>query len=260
MSVDRADRDGRDGRVDRETRDGVVTITLNRPDKLNAMTDAMWSALDATLAELSADPETRVVVIAGAGGAFCGGSDVGGLVDDLDALPDRMRVSNRCVLAVHEAPFPTVAMVDGVAAGSGANLALACDFVVASDRSRFLQLFVRRGLSLDSGASWLLPRLVGDRRARRLALLGDSLDAATALVWGMINTVVPPERLDAEVTALTDRLRGFSPKALAGSKKLLGAAWDSDLAEALEAEIANQVDVIASPEAQAAIGDFLRPR
>ncbi|MGI5158982.1 enoyl-CoA hydratase/isomerase family protein [Microbispora sp. CA-102843] len=244
--------------VDREVRDGVATITLNRPDKLNAMTDAMWSTLDVTLAELSADPEVRVVVLTGAGGVFCGGSDVGGLLDDLGGLPDRIRVSNRCVLAVHEAPVPTVAVVDGIAAGSGANLALACDFVIASDRSRFLQLFIRRGLSLDSGASWLLPRLVGGRRARQLAFLGDSLDAATALEWGMINAVVPQDRLPAEVAALTDRLRGLAPRALAGTKSLLNDAWETDLAAALEAEIVNQVDVISAPEAQAMIAAFLR--
>ncbi|MPY33248.1 enoyl-CoA hydratase [Streptomyces adustus] len=244
--------------VDCVTRDGVATITLNRPGKLNAMTDTMWSALEALLTELSADPATRAVVVTGAEGAFCGGSDVEGLLDDLDALPDRIRVSNRCVLALHEAPFPTIAMVDGIAAGAGVNLALACDFVIAADRSRFLQLFIRRGLSLDSGGSWLLPRLVGERRARQLAFLGDSLDAATALDWGMITAVVLPEDLAAEVDALTDRLRRLSPTALAGTKSLLNDAWHTTLAEALEAEIANQVAVIASPEAQAAIAAFVR--
>jgi 2-(1,2-epoxy-1,2-dihydrophenyl)acetyl-CoA isomerase len=149
-------------------------------------------------------------------------------------------------------------MVDGIAAGAGVNLALACDFVVASDRSRFLQLFIRRGLSLDSGGSWLLPRLVGERRARQLAFLGDSLDAATALDWGMITSVAPPEELAAEVDALTGRLRKLSPSALAGTKSLLNNAWQTTLAEALEAEIDNQVAVIASPEAQAAIAAFVR--
>jgi 2-(1,2-epoxy-1,2-dihydrophenyl)acetyl-CoA isomerase len=151
-------------------------------------------------------------------------------------------------------------MVDGIAAGAGVNLALACDFVMASDRSRFLQLFIRRGLSLDSGGSWLLPRLVGERRARQLAFLGDSLDAATALDWGMITAVAPPEELAAEVDALTDRLRKLSPSALAGTKSLLNNAWQTSLAEALEAEIDNQVAVIASPEAQAAIAAFVRKR
>ncbi|ROZ45664.1 enoyl-CoA hydratase [Rhodococcus sp. WS3] len=242
--------------VDCERDEGVVTITLNRPEKLNAMTDAMWSTLDALLAELVVDPDTRAVVITGAGGVFCGGSDVEGLLDDLDGLPDRIRVSNRCVERVHSAPFPTVAMVDGIAAGSGANLALACDFVVVSERAKFLQLFIRRGLSLDSGASWLLPRLVGDRRARQLAILGDSLDAATALEWGMVTAVAPVERLMEEVAALTDRFRKLAPRAVAGTKELLCNAWAVDLPTALGDEIANQVAVILSAEAQDAIRGF----
>ncbi|MFE7215630.1 enoyl-CoA hydratase/isomerase family protein [Streptomyces sp. NPDC057611] len=244
--------------VEHRSVDGVVTITLNRPGKLNAMTDAMWSTLDTLLADLSADPATRAVVVTGAGGAFCGGSDVEGLLTAPGELADRIRVSNRCVLALHKAPFPTIAMVDGVAAGSAANLALACDFVVASERARFLQLFVRRGLSLDSGASWLLPRLVGDRRARRLALLGESLDAETALEWGMVTSVVPHDELADAVTELTDCLRQLAPLALRGTKALLNAAWETDLAAALEAETLNQCAVIASPEAQAAIAAFTR--
>lgn len=242
--------------VDSQRRDGVVTITLNRPEKLNAMTDAMWSELDALLAALTVDPDIRAVVVTGAGGVFCGGSDVEGLLEDLEGLPDRIRVSNRCVEYLHAAPFPTVAMVDGIAAGSGANLALACDFVVASERAKFLQLFIRRGLSLDSGASWLLPRLIGDRRARKLAILGDSLDAATALEWGMVTAVAPVERLAEEVAALTERLRTLAPRAVAGTKELLRNAWAVDLPIALEDEIANQVAVITSAEAQSAIRGF----
>ncbi|SOD71814.1 enoyl-CoA hydratase [Jatrophihabitans sp. GAS493] len=236
----------------------VVTITLNRPAKRNAMTDEMWQRLELTLTELQNDTSARVVVLAGAGGAFCGGSDVTGLLDDLDALPERMRVSNRCVQAVHDLPIPTIALVDGVAAGSGVNLALACDFVLATDRAQFAQLFIRRGLSLDSGASWLLPRLVGDRRARQLALLGDALDAPTALAWGMVNEVVEPQHLATATAALVDRLCRCAPRAVAGTKALLNQAWEVPLAEALEAEITNQVTVINSPEAQASISAFRR--
>lgn len=241
-----------------ERRDGVVTITLDRPDKLNAMTDAMWSTLDRLLAELTADPTVRALVLSGAGDTFCAGSDVTGLIGDLSSLPERMRLSNRCVAAVYAAPFPTVAAVDGVAAGAGANLALACDFVVAADRARFMQLFVKRGLSLDSGASWLLPRLVGDRRARQLAILGGSLDAATALDWGLITAVASADRLRDDVGALATRLAGLPPAAVAGTKSLLRQSWSADLPTALEHEIDVQVAVIESPEARQALRDFAR--
>jgi 2-(1,2-epoxy-1,2-dihydrophenyl)acetyl-CoA isomerase len=243
--------------VRHESADGVLTITLDRPDKLNAMTDPMWSTLR-DLLDTARGGEVRVVVVTGAGGAFCAGSDVSGLLGHPERLPERMRMSNACILALRELDVPTIAAVDGVAAGAGANLALACDFVVASNRSRFLQLFIRRGLSLDSGASWLLPRLVGHRRALEMALLGDQVDADEALAWGLVNRVVPPAELDEATAALAVRLASASPIALAGSKRLLQGAWQQTLAEALEAEITNQTAVIASPEAGDAIGAFTK--
>ncbi|MFE7223268.1 enoyl-CoA hydratase/isomerase family protein [Nocardioides sp. NPDC057577] len=244
-------------RVRHDLTDGVLTITLDRPDKLNAMTDPMWSTLR-DLLDTARGGEVRVVVVTGAGGAFCAGSDVGGLLGHPELLPERMRMSNACILALRELGVPTIASVDGVAAGAGANLALACDFVIASDRSRFLQLFIRRGLSLDSGASWLLPRLVGHRRALELALLGDEVAADEAQAWGLINRVVPAAELGEATTALAVRLASASPVALAGTKRLLEDAWQQTLAEALEAEIANQVAVIASPEADGAIRAFTK--
>lgn len=234
---------------------GVAEITLNRPEKRNAMTDAMWGRLDEILAGFAGAPP-RVLVIAGAGGAFCGGSDVGGLLDDLGSLPERIAVSDRCVLAMRDLPFPTIAKVGGVAAGSGANLALACDFVVAAESASFAQLFIRRALSVDSGASWLMTRLVGERKARELCLLGDAVGARAALAMNMINSVVPDDGLDEAVAALATRLHGLSPAALAGTKRMLGEAWEHDLAEALDAEAANQVRVIAGDEARAAISGF----
>ncbi|TDB91411.1 enoyl-CoA hydratase [Actinomadura sp. KC216] len=240
------------------TRDGGITeITLNRPAKRNAMTDAMWGALEEILTDLQ---DTRVLIITGAGGSFCGGSDVSGLLDDPGSLPDRIAVSNRCVLAMRELPVPTIAKVGGPAAGAGANLALACDFVLAAEDAYFAQLFVHRGLSVDSGASWLLPRLVGDRRARELCLLGDRVGAEAALETGMITQVVPPDGLDAAVTDLAGRLQALSPAALSGTKRMLNRTWQTTFAEALDAEAANQVHVIQSPEARAAITAFTTRR
>ncbi len=247
-----------------ERRDGLVKITLDRPDKLNAMSDSMWAELENHLAGIDAHPhgsgEDRVLVITGAGDAFCGGSDVDGLLDDLDSLTDRIKVSNRCVLAMQQLPIPTVAMVRGIAAGSGLNMALACDFVVGAESSRFAQLFIRIGLSLDSGASWLLPRLVGERKARELCLLGGTVGAADALAMGMITQVVPDAELDERVAALTDRLLGSNPAALAGTKRLLNDTWHRDLAAALDAETKNQVSVIRTGPALRLIQKFSTPK
>lgn len=236
--------------------DGVVRVLLDRPDKLNAMTDVMWSELESVLAGATSDPATRAMVISGAGGNFCAGSDVTGLLDDLSSLPDRIRVSNRCVLAVYRAPFPVIAVLDGIAAGSGLNMALACDVVIASERAKLIQVFIRRGLSLDSGGSWLLPRLVGDRLARRLAYSGESVAAAQALEWGLVTDVAAVAELADRVEQTVERLRGSSAMALTGNKKLLAAAWHTSLDEALEAEISNQMAIISTPEVQAAIRSF----
>ncbi|TDD40187.1 enoyl-CoA hydratase [Actinomadura sp. KC06] len=232
---------------------GITEITLNRPAKRNAMTDAMWSALDEILADLD---DIRVLIVTGAGGSFCGGSDVSGLLDDPGSLPDRIAVSNRCVLAMRELPVPTIAKVGGPAAGAGANLALACDFVLAAEDAYFAQLFVHRGLSVDSGASWLLPRLVGERRARELCLLGDRVGAEAALDIGMITQVTSPSGLDAAVTDLADRLLALSPAALSGTKRMLNQTWRTTFAEALDAEAANQLQIIQTPEAHTAINAF----
>lgn len=241
-----------------ERRDGVVEITLSRPEKRNAMTDAMWAQMEEHLASISPAGGDRVLVITGAGGAFCGGSDVAGLLDDLPSLPDRIEVSNRCVLAMRDLSIPTIAKVDGIAAGSALNMALACDLVYASERARFAQLFVHIGLSLDSGASWLLPRLVGERKARELCLLGEQVPAAEALAIGMISKVVPAAELADTVAEVANRLAGYNPAALAGTKQLLNQTWQLDLAGALSAETENQLQVITTDHARALIERFSR--
>lgn len=239
-----------------DRRDGVATITMDRPEKRNAMTDEMWALFESHLSDLDPGGADRVLVVTGTGGAFCGGSDVTGLLDDPSSMPGRIDVSNRCVLAMHDLPIPTVALVDGVAAGSGANLALACDLVIATQRSRFAQLFIHRGLSLDSGASWLLPRLVGERRARELALLGQQVPAGEALDMGMITRVVGDDELAAVGGEVVGTLLGHSPIALAGNKKLLDQSWSASLAQALDAERDNQLEVLGSAAAQQQISSF----
>lgn len=245
-------------RIDRAA--GVTTITIDRPEKRNAMTDEMWAQMEGHLTSLDPGGEDRVLVLTGTGGAFCGGSDVAGLLDDLPSLPGRIDVSNRCVLAVHELPIPTIAKIDGIAAGSGLNLALACDLVHVSERARFAQLFIHIGLSLDSGASWLLPRLVGERRARELSLMGDQLSAPDALAMGMINSVRPVDELDGFVDSVAARLAASAPAGLAGTKRLLNDTWTRDLAGALRAETDNQVEVIQTDRAREMIETFTGAR
>jgi 2-(1,2-epoxy-1,2-dihydrophenyl)acetyl-CoA isomerase len=237
--------------------DAVVRIVLNRPGKLNSITDAMWAQLGAELARVRASEEDRAVLLCGAGGVFSAGSDVTGFIGHHEPLADRIERCNQVLLDLHDLPVPTVAKVDGLAGGSGANLALLCDFVIASDRSRFAELFTHIGLSLDTGSSWLLPRLVGERRARELALLGDWVDAATAVTWGLINAAVPQSQLDEECETLLARLVALSAQASAGTKRLLNDSWHSTLREALTAETVNQLDVIQTPAARAMIQAFL---
>ena len=168
---------------------GVLTLTLNRPERRNAIDGPMWEALRAGFERARDDPETRVVVITGAGGAFCAGAD---LSAKREGHPlDRMRSINEIALLLHELPKPTVARVDGVAVGAGWNLALGCDLVVATPTSRFSQIFAKRGLSLDFGGSWLLPRLVGMQQAKRLALLAEMIDATEAERLGLVTWVTP---------------------------------------------------------------------
>lgn len=242
------------------TRSGsIATLTLNRPGRLNAVTDEMWHDLEVAVGEIGTSTADHVLVITGANGAFCAGSDVDGLLGSVAKLPERIRLMNRVLLGLYRLPIPTVCRVDGVAAGAGANLALLCDFVLAAPTARFSQLFIRRGLSIDSGASWLLPRLVGMRRATELALLGDTVDAAEALRLGLVSRIA--DDLDAEVVALATRLADLPAAALRGSKRLLREAWEQSLEQALEAETVNQVRVIAEPAAQHALATFhSRPR
>jgi enoyl-CoA hydratase/carnithine racemase len=237
--------------------DGIVSIVLNRPGKLNAISDAMWESLGQEFGRIRDRGDDRAVLISGAGRVFSAGSDVSGFAGHPPELPAHIEACNQVLLDLHALPVPTVAKVNGVAGGSGANLALLCDFVVASDRSRFAELFTHIGLSLDTGSSWLLPRLVGERRAREIALLGDWIDAAKAASWGMISAVVPEEELDGACDALAGRLAGLSRTATAGTKRLLGDSWRSSLRDALTAETDNQLRVIESPEATEAIAAFL---
>jgi 2-(1,2-epoxy-1,2-dihydrophenyl)acetyl-CoA isomerase len=241
--------------------DGIVTITLNRPTKKNAITGQMWSELWAALREIQADPADRVVVLTGAGGDFCSGADLWAEADG----PRRhqlaaMRQVTEVGLALARLPQPTIAKVRGVAVGAGCNMALACDLVVASDTARFSEIFARRGLSIDFGGSWLLPRRIGLHRAKELAFFADIIDAAEADRIGLVNRVVPDAELDAFVEGWARRLVASPPIALAQTKRLLNNAMNVTLEQALEDEGAAQTVNFGTRDTPEAIMAFMDKR
>ncbi len=220
---------------------GIATLTLNRPTKLNAANQTMWDELHQTFQAIRTDSDVRVLVITGKGRGFCSGADLTARGDG--PRPHQltaMRKITATALALHDLPQPTIAKVNGVAAGAGCNLALGCDLIVASDVARFSEIFASRGLSLDFGGSWLLPRLVGLHKAKELAFFADVIDAAEAERLGIVNRVVPGESLDAFVDDWAQRLAAGPPLALAQSKMMLNQSLNRSMAEALEFEGASQ--------------------
>ena len=219
---------------------GVVTVTLNRPEKKNAANTDMWRELYETFCAVRDNAEDRVLVVTGAGGEFCSGADLSDPKVIKANGVDRMRWINRGALALHELTKPTIAKVGGIAAGAGANLALGCDLVVASDTARFSEIFSRRGLSIDYGGSWLLPRLVGLHKAKELAFLADIISAQDAADIGLVNRVVPEAQLDSFVDDWARRLAAGPPIALSMTKRMLNDSLASSMTQALESEARSQ--------------------
>jgi enoyl-CoA hydratase/carnithine racemase len=234
---------------------GVQTLTLNRPHCKNALDAALWAALREALTAAGNDPSVRALVITGAGGAFCAGADISGGLAAGHPL-DRMRKVNEVALLLHELPIPVVAKVTGVAVGAGWNLALGCDLVVATPESRFSQIFARRGLSIDFGGSWLLPKLVGLQQAKRLALLAEMIDAEQAHRLGLVTWVVAAAEIDRFVADLGQRLAAAPPVALAQSKALLNEGAYGTMRDALASEARAQTVNFATADARAAFTAF----
>ncbi|NYZ14996.1 2-(1,2-epoxy-1,2-dihydrophenyl)acetyl-CoA isomerase [Azospirillum sp. RWY-5-1] len=221
--------------------EGVATITLNRPDRLNSFTSAMHAELRAALATVQRRAEVRCLLLTGAGRGFCAGQDLG----DRAVAPGEHRPDlgesletnyNPLVRTLRELEMPVVVAVNGVAAGAGANLALAGDIVLAARSASFIQSFARIGLVPDSGGTWILPRLVGPARAAGLALLGDKLDAATAESWGLIWKCLDDEALMPEATALARRLAAGPTRGLALTKRALNQSAANTLDAQLNLE------------------------
>jgi 2-(1,2-epoxy-1,2-dihydrophenyl)acetyl-CoA isomerase len=225
-------------------RDGpIARITLNRPDRLNSFTADMHSELADVLRDELED--SRVIVLTGAGRGFCAGQDLNDRAVSADAHPVDLGMTvetawNPLVRTLTSLPQPVIARVNGVAAGAGANVALACDMVVAARSAKFIQSFSAIGLIPDSGGTWVLPRLVGQARAMGLALTGEPLSAEKAEEWGLIWKCVDDEALDSEINAIANKLASLPPLGLAAIKKMIRETW----AHTLDQELHHQRDAM----------------
>ena len=223
----------------------IRRITLNRPDKLNSFTRAMLSELDDALTDIAADDEARVLVVTGSGRAFCAGQDLreAGAVEDGAAVRAVVeRLYNPAIRLLRSLQIPVLAAVNGIAAGAGASLAVACDLVIATESASFVQAFSKIGLVPDAGGSYFMPRLIGSARALGLALLAEPVDAKTAADWGLIWKAVPDADFTATVETTVERLAELPTAAVALTKRALNASGHHSLEQqlALEAELQSQ--------------------
>jgi 2-(1,2-epoxy-1,2-dihydrophenyl)acetyl-CoA isomerase len=222
-----------------EQRPGYRKLTLSRPQKLNAFDGALHAALRAALEDAARDPDCRVVLLCGAGRGFCAGQDLAepgltGPEADLGAVVERGW--NPLIRTIRALDKPVVCAVHGSAAGAGASVAFACDITLAAEGAKFAQAFIRIGLIPDSGATWMLPRLVGPARARALALLGEPITGAEAAAMGLIHRAVPEDTLMPEAEALCAKLARLPAQALAATKRALDAAEGNTLDQQLALE------------------------
>lgn len=221
--------------------DGLARLTLNRPDKLNSFTVAMHHEVHAALDAAAADTQVRALVLTGAGRGFCAGQDLSDRAvapgaDKPDLGESIEKYYGPLVRRLRAMPKPVVCAVNGVAAGAGANVALACDIVIAVQNASFIQPFCKLGLVPDAGGTWFLPQLLGRSRALGLALLGDTLSAEQAAQWGLIWKCVSAADFDAEVNAVARKLAAGPTLGLARTKQAIDAAATSTLAEQLDRE------------------------
>jgi 2-(1,2-epoxy-1,2-dihydrophenyl)acetyl-CoA isomerase len=244
-----------------ENRGGWRRIALNRPERLNALDAAMADALVAALDAAEADANCRALLLTGSGRGFCAGQDLNAIIDKPAAeIPALIDDYNRLIRRLRNSPLPIVCAVNGVAAGAGANLALACDIVLAARSASFVQAFARIGLIPDCGGTWFLPHLVGAARARGLAMLAEPLSAETAAEWGLIWRAVDDDRLIAGAEALAERLAAGPTVALRLMKQALNAAAANDLDRQLDLERDLQGRAAATPDHAEGVRAFLEKR
>ena len=242
---------------------GVATLTMNRPQVLNALNDDLLSGLRESLARAKADAEVRAVLLTGAGKGFCAGADLAagstrkGPYDVSQGLRERY---HPIILAMRQFPKPIVGAVNGAAAGAGMSIALACDIVLAGESASFLQAFTRIGLVPDCGSTWFLPRIVGDVRARALVMLADKIGAADALRYGLVWQVIADDQLLAEAHAIATRLARMPTRAYDLIKQSLAVSSGNGLGEQLEVEARLQAEAMATEDHREGVAAFLAKR
>jgi 2-(1,2-epoxy-1,2-dihydrophenyl)acetyl-CoA isomerase len=245
--------------------DGIATLVLNRPDRLNALNNELATALNDALGRIAGDDTVRVVVITGAGRAFCAGGDLGalgkghqtGATHELEPL---LRAGMQMVLKMRTMPQPVIAAVNGSAAGAGMNIALAADIRIAVEEATFGQNFVKVGLFPDYGGTHFLPQLVGPAKAAELFYTGDMIDAKSALALGLVNQVVPAAQLEAAVKTLAQKIAQGPSMPIRAVKKALFASEEKELARALDNEVREQVRCYLSDDCNEGIRAFFEKR
>jgi 2-(1,2-epoxy-1,2-dihydrophenyl)acetyl-CoA isomerase len=219
-----------------DIRGNVAWLILNRPDKLNAFTEQMNKEIVAALKQAAGDEQVRCLVITGEGRAFCSGEDLGGVTEEMDHGAVLRKRYAPMVKALHRFEKPVIAAVNGVAAGAGMSLALACDFRLASEKASFIEAFIHVGLIPDAGNLYYLPRLIGHAKALELAVLGEKVTAQKAYELGLVTAVIPQDAWEEEVQSFAARLAGMPTKAIGLIKRLLRESGDRSFDEYLEKE------------------------
>jgi 2-(1,2-epoxy-1,2-dihydrophenyl)acetyl-CoA isomerase len=238
--------------------DGVVTLTLNRPKRKNGINKAVIDESIAAIEQISNDTSSRVLVVTGAGGAFCSGMDLAEPI-----VPDEltfMRRAGRLCTLIHALPIPVISKVRGGAFGFGANLALCADLVVAGESAVFGEIFAERGLGIDGGGSWAVPRLVGLGRAKEILFLASRVSGAEAAGIGLVNRCVPDDDLDAFVTDWAMRLADGPKRALSVIKAQLNESYESSFAQAIESEARGQALAFRSKESREGVKAYMEKR
>ena len=244
--------------------DGVLTLTLNRPERLNAISGPMLAALSAELDRANIDPEVRVVVLTGAGRGFCSGLDLkaraagedGGGSSELRLFD----LHNTPPLVLHRMDKPVICALNGAAAGYGMDMALGCDIRIASDQAKLGAVFVRRGVLPESGGTWYLPRLVGWAKAAEIAFMGDVLDAQRSLELGLVNRVVPHDQLMDEVAAVAARIASNAPYSVQATKRMMRLGMDETFETAVDHTYLQLRPMFGSEDFREGMAAFLERR
>lgn len=245
-----------------EKLDQVAVVYLNRPETLNCFNNELLETLAEVLKELDQDPQCRCVVLTGSGRAFCAGGDLGVLMscDSQEQSDENMRVANEATLALFNMKTPTIAMVNGAAAGAGFNLALACDLVFASEKTKFIQSFVNVGIASDCGGHYLLEKAVGRHLAKELMFTARPVSAQEGKELGFVNRVYPLETLREETLKFAQMIASKAPLAVSASKQLLNRAEEMSLEEVLAAEKQQQGPLLLSHDCKEGIAAFREKR